>query len=234
MKSLLQLPPHNSAILYDSVSPECLLQALITSPERAPQSMPHLDTLKDGVRLGLWMHGSQFNGKHWSGNVLKFELAHISSRAILLLNTLMQLTMCREIGGVLCSSLPYRPWSHTHTHTHVLTTWLCICDWFFFCAATYCTSKEIHHWQIGWENQIHGSLSSMRALREVVTFFTHIKVLRKQYRFKTSMGTEYQKYWLCSKMVPDSVSLVVLYQYNSCIHVHDAFWCYRFLGVASF
>lgn len=113
--------------------------------------------------------------------------------------------------------------THMHTHACWRHDYASVID-SFFCAATYCTSKEIHHWQIGWENQIHGSLSSMRALREVVTFFTHIKVLRKQHRFKTSMGTEYQKYWICSKMVPYSVSLVVLYQYNSCIYVHDAFW----------
>lgn len=131
MNSLLQLPAHNSATLYDSVSPECLLQVLITSPERAPQSMPHLDTLKDGVRLGLWMHGSPFNGKHWSGNILNLSW-FISHPELYYCSALSCSSQCaKKLEGCCVHNYPI-DLGHTHAHTRVLTTWLCICDWFFF------------------------------------------------------------------------------------------------------
>lgn len=103
-------------------------------------------------------------GRHWSSYIQTFDLAHISSRAIILLNALMWdcvSSQCAdEMQGWCVHNYPI-----DLGHTHV----------------DYMTSKEVHHWQIGWENQIHDPLSSTRALKEVFRFCTHAKVRRPHF-----------------------------------------------------
>lgn len=68
---------------HEPLSPECLLQTLITSLEWALQSMPHPLTLRKSVpaserptpALCVW-----FNGRPLIRLYSAFELAHISSR----------------------------------------------------------------------------------------------------------------------------------------------------------